>query len=186
MRSSIAWAVLGLVIERPGYGYELQQRFQRTYGDVLALTSGAKQIYTALDSLVQRSLVEGMKSEESEPSSPRQSRPRYGATERGVAAYQDWLVLRIEEERQRHRLFARQLAMLEPHAALDVIDQYERECLDETDRAAPGVTEKERVAERLAEREEHLTVEMRLAWLDYARTELKAIIAERATKSDGA
>ncbi len=57
MRSLVSWSLLGLVIERPSYGYELVQRFERTYGDVLELSSPS-QIYTALDALQRRSLIE--------------------------------------------------------------------------------------------------------------------------------
>lgn len=186
MRSSIAWAVLGLVIERPGYGYELTQRFRRTYGETLTLSS-PKKIYNALDALRARALIEEVApAEPTTPEHGRLPRPRYRATEQGIRAYQDWLFIQIEEERQRSRIFARQLAMLEPHAALEVIDQYERECLDETDKAAAAVTEKERVAERLADEDEHLGIEMRLAWLDYARTELRAVLEETAMGEEGA
>jgi DNA-binding PadR family transcriptional regulator len=188
MRSPIAWAVLGLVIERPSYGYELTQRFRRTYGETLVLSS-PKTIYNALDALKARVFIEELAPAEPGPPEPgvrgRLPRPHYRATEQGVRAYQDWLFIQIEEERQRSRLFARQLAMLEPNAALDVIDQYERECLDETDKAAAGVTEKERVAERLADEDEHLGLEMRLAWLDYARTELHAVIEEGVAEKEG-
>ena len=31
MQSPVNWALLGLVIERPSYAYELAQRFERTY-----------------------------------------------------------------------------------------------------------------------------------------------------------
>ena len=50
MRSPINWALLGLVIQRPSYGYELVQRFERTYEDALELSSPS-QVYTALDAL---------------------------------------------------------------------------------------------------------------------------------------
>ena len=35
MQSPVNWALLGLVIERPSYAYELAKRFERTYGSVL-------------------------------------------------------------------------------------------------------------------------------------------------------
>ncbi len=48
MRSPINWGVLGLLIERPGYGYDLFHRFERTYGELLELSSPS-QIYKALN-----------------------------------------------------------------------------------------------------------------------------------------
>ena len=52
MRSPVNWAVLGLTIERPSYGYEILQRFERNYGELLKLSSPS-QIYKALDSLME-------------------------------------------------------------------------------------------------------------------------------------
>jgi DNA-binding PadR family transcriptional regulator len=178
MRSSIGWALLGLVIERPSYGYELAQRFRRVYGETLVL-SNVKRIYEALDALRVRSLIE-----EAEGPAPeghiRHPRPRYRATELGVSAYQDRLLAQIEEERQRHRMFARQLAMLEPNAALEVIDEYERECLAGADEVPPAEAERAGVAERLAAEEEQMQLEGTLTWIEYARNELRALLDEQA------
>ena len=174
MRSSIAWAVLGLVIERPSYAWELVQRFRRTYGGMLVLSSHVR-IYTALESLRVRSLIEEVQSSTPEART-RHPKPHYRATAHGVSAYQDWLFNQIEEERHRHRVFARQLAMLDPEAALEVIDEYERLCLTESDAVSPAETERESVAERLAEGEEQLNLEVRLAWIEYARNELTSLL----------
>jgi hypothetical protein len=89
----------------------------------------------------------------------------------------------MEQERQRSRLFARQLAMLEPNAALEVLEEYEREWLSQADEATPAETAKEALAERLLEGEEQTSLEVRLAWIEYARNELNALLAEQA---DGA
>ena len=178
LRSSIAWALLGLVIERASYGYELSQRFRRVYGDTLAL-SNVTRIYEALDALRVRALIEEIK--EPDPNADahtRHPRPRYRVTELGVSAYQEWLFTQIEEERQRHRMFARQLAMLEPRAALEVIDAYEKECLASADEVSPAEAERAGVAERLAQEEEQMSLEVQLTWIEYARNELKALLGE--------
>ena len=189
LRSSIAWALLGLVIERPSYGWELVQRFRRAYGETLALSSSAR-IYIALDSLISRSLIEemGEESRDAGHDSARMRRPKphYRASERGVRAYEEWLLVQIGEHRQRQRLFARQLAMLEPEAALEVIDRYEQECLAETDELSPGQTEREGVAKRLADEDEHLALEAQLSWIRYARHELSAIVGEPSRERKGA
>jgi DNA-binding PadR family transcriptional regulator len=177
MRSSVAWALLGLVIERPSYGYELVQRFRRTYGETLALSS-AKQLYTALDTLKLRALIEEIAAPIAKQS--RRPKPHYRATAEGLRAYEEWLLVQIEEERQRGRLFARQLAMLEPEAALEVIDRYEEECLTDADEISPAETAREGVANRLAEQDEQLTLEARLSWIRYAREELAELLEERA------
>jgi DNA-binding PadR family transcriptional regulator len=183
-RSLITWTVLGLVIERPSYGYELLQRYSRTYGQTQALT-GVKQIYNALDALRSRSLIEQVREEDvrgadHDSTARRLPRPHYRATEDGVHAYEEWLLAQMEQERQRSRLFARQLAMLEPGAALEVLEEYEREWLSQADEASPAETAKEALAERLLEGEEQTSLEVRLAWIEYARNELKAVISEQA------
>jgi DNA-binding PadR family transcriptional regulator len=184
LRSSVAWALLGLVIERPSYGYELMQRFRRTYGDALALGS-AKQLYNALQTLRVRSLIEELDASRLESTHTRHPRPHYRATDEGVRAYEDWLLVQMEEERQRSRLFARQLAMLEPAAALQVLDEYEREWLTRADEASPAETTREALAERLVEGEEQTALEVRIAWIEYARNELKTLIAEQGEGASG-
>src|ERR1019366_9433026 len=88
MRSPVSWALLGLVIERPSYGYELVQRFERTYGDALELSSPS-QIYTALEALERRSLIEKLPDDDPSTDVGRQPKPHYRASGDGVGGYQD-------------------------------------------------------------------------------------------------
>jgi DNA-binding PadR family transcriptional regulator len=181
MRSPVGWALLGLLIERPGYGYDLVQRFERTYGDALELSSPS-QIYTALKGLEQRSLIELLPSEDTGTDALRQPKPRYRATPEGLNRYQDRLISQVHEERRRSRLFARQLAILDPHAALTVIERYEESCLQEPTRAlserslssSGGGTSA--FASRLIAEESRLATGTTLQWIEYARRELEAII----------
>src|ERR1700733_5762571 len=57
MHSPVNWALLGLVIERPSYAYELAHRFERTYEGALSLSS-VSHVYTALATLRDRGLVQ--------------------------------------------------------------------------------------------------------------------------------
>jgi DNA-binding PadR family transcriptional regulator len=98
MRSPVNWAVLGLMIERPSYGYEILQRFERNYGELLKLSSPS-QIYTALDSLMDRGMIEAT-SEPSPSIGSRQPKLHYRATEDGVRRYQEHLVNHAEEDRR--------------------------------------------------------------------------------------
>ena len=206
LRSPVSWALLGLVIQRPSYGYELVQRFERTFADALDLSS-LSQIYTALDTLRRRELIEEFAVEEETDAHAivRQPKPHYRATAEGVRHYEKWLVDQIHEERRRSRLFARQLSVLPPRTALGIIERCERACLDEAKSAHPGGGERpalaaasagakaagvkagtERsgdaapaLADRLLCEEGRLAVEARLAWLEYARRELSALVGER-------
>jgi DNA-binding PadR family transcriptional regulator len=181
MRSPVGWALLGLLIERPGYGYDLVQRFERTYGDALELSSPS-QIYTALKGLEQRSLIELLPSEDTGADALRQPKPRYRATPEGLNCYQDRLISQVHEERRRSRLFARQLAILDPHAALTVIERYEESCLQEPTRAlserslSSSGAGTSAFASRLIAEEARLATGTTLQWIEYARRELEAII----------
>ena len=52
---SVKYAVLGLLAQRRGYGYDLVQRFEEQVGPAWQLNAGA--IYVALDKLEQEGLV---------------------------------------------------------------------------------------------------------------------------------
>jgi DNA-binding PadR family transcriptional regulator len=190
MTSAVNWALLGLIIERPGYAYELAQRFERVYGDTLVLSS-TSHVYTALGALKDRSLIEEIPGSGTE----RQPKPHYRATGTGSEEYRAWLVGQVSEDRRRQRLFAIQLAGLarDPEAALEVISRCEHACLEEAGRipismrngnqnqnGVPGHDVSER-AERLLSEENRLAVEAKLAWIQYVRRELKALTNGRAS-----
>jgi DNA-binding PadR family transcriptional regulator len=178
--SLVQWALIGLLIERSSYGYELAQRFERTYGGLLRL-SGVSYVYTALDALKRRGLIEEVGVSDDDRRMPR---VHYRVTGKGVNAYQERLLAQMRENDRRSTLLARQLALLvpEPELALGVLDRYERECLEEAEQVPAAVTRiadaKERraqVAARLAAEERRLSLDARLAWVEYARRELKAL-----------
>jgi DNA-binding PadR family transcriptional regulator len=182
MQSPVNWALLGLVIERPSYAYELAQRFDRTYEGALALSS-ISHVYTALGTLQERALVE----EVAGTRSGRQPKPRYRATPHGVLEYRDWLVGQFDEDRRRQRLFVLQLASAsrDPEGALEIVARFEEACLEEaakmTINAADGAspdTETALVSRLLAE-ESRLAVGARLEWVQYLRRELTALAEER-------
>jgi DNA-binding PadR family transcriptional regulator len=185
MQSPVNWALLGLVIERPSYAYELAQRFDRTYDGALSLSS-TSHVYTALAALAERGLIEEVPGS----GTGRQPKPRYRASDRGVEHYQRRLIGQLSEERRRQRLFALELAALmsRPELARAVIDGYERACLHEgSDSPLPphgGSSEEagSRLAERLVSEENRLAVGARLAWVQYARRELKALAEPGAAR----
>ncbi len=193
--------MLGLVIQRPSYGYELVQRFERTYGHVLELSSPS-QIYTALDALERRELIEKLPPGEA-PEPSRQPKPHYRPTPLGVESHAEWLIEQAQDERRRSHLFALQLAVLGPRGALAILDRYEQACLRDASVAArqsdklgegaigapapvtPGNAEGGQVGElaaRLSREEQHLSVQAHLAWIGYARRELGALAAGRGAR----
>lgn len=180
MRSPVNWALLGLVIQRSSYGYELVQRFERTFVDALELSSPS-QIYTALDKLRRRGLVEEILPA-SERDVVRQPKPHYRATAAGVDSYVGWLFSQLVDERRRCRLLAQQLVLLTPEKALAVIERCEQSCLEEASSIGGAGQQQESAADgpsalltRLIAEEDRLRVGARLAWIEYARQELKAL-----------
>ncbi len=181
MRSPVNWALLGLVIQRPSYGYELVQRFERTYKGALELSSPS-QIYTGLDTLVRKALVEEAPAEEAACDADdvvRQPKPHYRATAAGVSGYRQWMVAQPQDERRRSRLFIRQLAVLAPQDALAIVEQYEQGCLQRARRPTPKRPDDRPndLATRLLDEEERLGVDARLAWVEYARQELNTLVS---------
>jgi DNA-binding PadR family transcriptional regulator len=186
MRSPLNWALLGLVIQRPSYGYELVQRFERTYGDALELSS-ASQIYTALDTMARRELIEELPVEEAGAGVVRQPKPHYKATAKGVHGYEEWLVAHVVDERRRSRLFTCQLAALTPPVALAVLERYELASLREASRTPiPAIDEplddSSRLAARLVCESDRLAMGARLEWIEYARSTFKAVAARTAKR----
>jgi DNA-binding PadR family transcriptional regulator len=189
MRSPVNWALLGLMIERPSYGYELAQRFERVYGDVLPI-SGVSHIYMALDALTARSLIE----EVPETVGPRRyvrrrPRPNYRATPQGMDAYREHLIAQRGEDGQTTQLFARQLAMFcsEPGAALDVLRHYERASLETAEASkpptdVPPANGSSELIDRLAREESRLTAQARLEWVKYARREFATLGAGQSAE----
>jgi DNA-binding PadR family transcriptional regulator len=177
MHSIVNWALLGLVIERPSYAYELAHRFERTYEGALSLSS-VSHVYTALATLRERRLVQ--EASTTQASAPR-SRRRYEATALGLSEHARWLVEQVSEERRRQRLIVQQLGALarSPSRALDALDAYEGACLSEAAAApphggdqGPGTT---RLVARLIGEESRLAIAARLEWVQYARTQLRAL-----------
>lgn len=176
MTSPVNWALLGLVIERPSYGNELYQRFQRVYAGVLPL-SGESHVYAALNALEGRGLIAEIPGSRS----GRQPRPRYQATQSGVEDYIAWLVAEVDAERRRQELWVRQLATFanNPSTALDVLGRFESRYLAGAGRVGespkrPGVGAREELIERLVGEHQRHAEGARIKWLGSARDAFEA------------
>ncbi len=170
MASPIYWALLGLVIRHPDHGYALMQRFEDTYEDVLRLSSYS-QIYTALDQLKERGLIE----ESTGPRAARRGTRRqpkvpYRATEEGRRLYRARMFEQAGEDRRQLELFARQLAALEhePNVALEVLDRHHMALLQE---ASQPRSKQEGLADRLLYEARRKSMEGRLMWVEFAQGE---------------
>lgn len=183
MRSPINWALLGLLIQRPSYGYGLMQRFERAFCETIELSSRS-QVYTALDSLARRGLIEHVEhprehERDARGEDPlRQPKLHYTATQAGIRAYEAWLIEQVSDDERRSRVIARHFAALAPEHALRVLERCAEVCLDVAGRLAPEEEQPGEhsgaLAKRLALEEERLRAGAVLNWIDYARSELGA------------
>jgi DNA-binding PadR family transcriptional regulator len=187
MHSPVNWALLGLVIERPSYAYELARRFERTYDGALSLSS-VSHIYTALGTLRERRLVE----ETPDTPDATRSRRRYQATALGLSEHGQWLVGQVAEERRRQHVLIVQLGALArtPQRASAALDAYEQACMAEMAAApAPGADEgpgTTRLVARLIGEDARGTIAARLRWVQYARAQLQALAPVPAPPPSGA
>lgn len=185
MTSRVNWAVLGLVIERPSYGHELFHRYQRTYGDVLPV-SGESHIYTALNVLEGRGLIEQIPGLDN---MGRQPKPHYRATQRGIRGHEDWLAEQILEQLHQQQLWVRQLAIFvhDPQAALRTLGRFRSQFVagaGETGRRASGSPRGSRVLiDYLVDEQQRISVGGMLEWLETANASFEDL-ARGAPRDD--
>jgi X-X-X-Leu-X-X-Gly heptad repeat protein len=103
----LKYGVLGLLIERRGYGYELVQRLARRLGSAWQFHPSA--VYTALDQLEDSGLISraGAAGEVAERGSRRGERVVYEPTVRGMEEFRQWFArpsLRVEPIRSEIQL----------------------------------------------------------------------------------
>jgi DNA-binding PadR family transcriptional regulator len=186
MRSPVNWTVLGLVIERSSYGWELWTRFERLYGDVLPIGSESN-IYAALNVLREKGLIEEVPGSRTvEAGASRQPKPHYRATREGLDAYEAWVIAQMRENNRRSRQFARQLGALaqQPQTALEILARYEQACLEEKGSAIPTTSEfPTRVVpglgDNLASVYGRLVVAATLGWVAHARREFATLVSKQ-------
>lgn len=171
-------AVLGLVIERPSYGYEVWQRFEARFDGIIDV--GASRIYQAFDGLLADNLIElapGVAA-----GSRRQPRPCYRATDRGTHVHRAWLAEELRGDPARLELNRRLLATGadDVPTLLQVVDRYEQACLDEMtelrpDARATAGSALDAMRDRLLAEERRLVLEARMKWILFARRQLEAV-----------
>jgi len=197
LRSPVNYAVLGLVIEKPSYGYELLQRLRARYGELLEVSSPSH-VYVALDRLQREQLIvhhdPSVSEEPAEPGAPaRQPKVTYRATAEGAVVYRQWLAERLRDDEERVELLGRLVSTGARNldALGDLLDRYELECVAAsqkmplTDRS-DGATEHERdFVRRLVTEERRFVLEAQLRWIDYAREELRERAARLSEPAGG-
>lgn len=183
-RAPVGAAVLALVIEKPSYGYEVWQRFEQRFGDVLEV--GSSRIYQVVNALLEEGLIEPVPG--GEAGSRRQPKPCYRATELGDREHRRWLAEDLREDSLRAELRHRLLAVAGDDAAtlLEIVDRCERACLDEMARLGrAGHAASAAMRDRLLAEERRLALEARMKWILFARRQLRqALPAAGAARGD--
>lgn len=182
-RSTATWAVLGLVIERPSYGYELGQRFDRRLGEIVQLSLPG--IYKALDTLVAGQDIERLDAVSN--GDERQPKPRYRATTQGARAYREWMVSALRDGTQAPEVLARlaTTAARDPSLMLRVLDEYERLCLRQAsaqrllDVPPSAVESPHALMDDLVAQHTRMAAAETLEWIRYARQRVQAHTAAR-------
>jgi DNA-binding PadR family transcriptional regulator len=126
--SPLKGAILGLVMERPGHGYDIGARLGARLGPAWAIDP--KRLYRMLDQLERAGLVFGVV--EQDPDNPRQQRTVYSATELASDALRMWLETLAPREPTRVEIQAKVAAARAQDAPqlLGALRQYERDCLE--------------------------------------------------------
>jgi DNA-binding PadR family transcriptional regulator len=188
---SAKYAVLGLVIERPGYGYQLAQRLEERFGSSRFATSG---VYSALDQLTRDDFVRS--AGEMGPGRARRAAPRtiYEATEDGVEHFEAWMLASSSAPPLRDELHMK-IALCQPHnlpRLIDAVYGQELACLgrvEELKRLAgeepAGSRNWSRLMRALARDAEVAFWHSRIVWLQGARELLEQLRDEsERTKHD--
>ncbi len=193
--SPVTWAVLGLVVERASYGYELAHRLERRYGDVLRVSS-SWQIYAALNALEKAGFVEPVDPQqklEAQQTKSRQPKVEYRATAAGIEAFKHWLADRMHDDPAhvgllRKLVAGRRVAAVDSVAVVrDLVRQYEELCVAEARVLSHDVPETPaadlgELVERLVLEAQRTQLDAHFAWMEYAHREIDAY--ERARRGD--
>ena len=121
-------AVLGLVIERPGYGYDLARRLEERFGSSGFAPTG---VYSALDQLSSEALVRNAGSRMGATNERAAPRTIYEATPKGIDHFEEWMLGCSSLAPVRDELYMK-IALSKPHNLSRLIElarAQEEECL---------------------------------------------------------
>jgi DNA-binding PadR family transcriptional regulator len=182
---SAKYAILGLVIEQPGYGYQLAQRLDERFGSSAFAPSG---VYSALDQLSRDAFVRA--AGELGPGPARRAAPRmiYEATDEGIDHFESWLLGSSPAPPLRDELHMK-IALCRPASLprlIDLIYGQELACIGRlrdikrtSDSEAPGaVQEWSRLMRLLARDAEIALWKARIEWLRSARGLLESLLEQ--------
>jgi DNA-binding PadR family transcriptional regulator len=186
---SAKYAVLGLVIERPGYGYQLAQRLEERFGCSGFAPSG---VYSALDQLSRDDFVRSAGEMGAGPARRAAPRTIYEATDEGVDHFETWMLGSSPTPPLRDELHMK-IALCRPHnlgRLIDMVHGQELACLGRLEdlkriaEAEPASSQDwYRLMRVLARDAEVAFWNARIEWLQNARELLERLGEEESERS---
>ncbi|HEY8304726.1 MAG TPA: helix-turn-helix transcriptional regulator [Solirubrobacteraceae bacterium] len=177
--------VLGLVIERPGYGYDLACRLRARFGSSGFAPTG---VYSALDQLSAEALVRSAGRAAHDSNERAAPRTIYEATPEGIDRFEQWMLDASSLAPVRDELYMK-LALSKPHNLKRLIElarEQEADCLDRLHalrrppvRPATSLTMWSDVAVLLVRDAEIKQLEARVEWLQRARAIMGKLVVPR-------
>ncbi len=178
-------AVLGLVIERPGYGYQLARRLDERFGSSGFAPSG---VYSALDQLARDEFVRSAGEMGAGPARRAAPRTIYEATAEGIDHFEQWMLGSSPTPPLRDELHMK-IALCRPHNVpklIEIVAGQELVCLGrlgdlkrQSEEGEPGSKlEWSRMMRMLAAEAEVAYWNARIEWLQRARELLEQLRGE--------
>jgi DNA-binding PadR family transcriptional regulator len=169
-------AVLGLVIERPGYGYDLARRLEARFGSSGFAPTG---VYSALDQLASEALVRSVGSRAGATNGRAAPRTIYEATPKGIDHFEEWMLRSSSLAPVRDELYMK-IALSRPQNLSRLIElarAQEQDCLARLhELRQPGVNSQQgklkawsELAVLLVRDAEIRQLQARVEWLQKAR-----------------
>jgi DNA-binding PadR family transcriptional regulator len=188
---SAKYAILGLVIERPGYGYQLAQRLEERFGSSAFAPSG---VYSALDQLSRDEFVRAAGGMGFGPARRAAPRMIYEATAEGIDHFEGWILGSSPTPPLRDELHMK-IALCRPSnlpRLIDLVYGQELACRgrlqdlrQSSERGATGdFSDWSRLMRTLAKDAEIALWKARIEWLQDARELLEGLI-EQSRSSHG-
>jgi DNA-binding PadR family transcriptional regulator len=186
-------AVLGLVIERPGYGYDLARRLEERFGSSGFAPTG---VYSALDQLRSEALVRSAGSRADTANERAAPRTIYEATPKGIDRFEEWMLGCSSLAPVRDELYMK-IALSKPHnlsRLIELAQTQEEACLarlgdlrQPATRSRGGPRAWSDVAVLLVRDAEIKQLQARVEWLQKARAimdKLNGVQARSAARGD--
>lgn len=180
MTTVLEGAVLAVVIDRPGHGHDLGQRFVERYWPVLR--SSDKHVYPVLNRLARRRLVQATEEPlEPPPPSNRIVGPSYRALGAGVEEWRAWLASPLEYDYALQQVLTRLRAVRRGDwdTMLGILDRFDDVIRHVQERDAPRTRGYDELLDGLVDDFDVAHLDAALTWSERARDRIERRMRDR-------